>query len=43
VDVQRLRDQRLSAAALDQRMEQATPFDVNSHHNEGFDDNPAAP
>jgi hypothetical protein len=34
---------RESAAALDQRMEQATPYDVNSHHNEGFDDNPAAP
>ncbi len=34
---------RESAAALDQRMEQATPFDVNSHHNEGFADNPAAP
>ena len=34
---------RESAAALDQRMEQATPYDVNSHHNEGFADNPAAP
>jgi hypothetical protein len=34
---------RESAAALDERMEQATPFDVNSHHNEGFADNPAAP
>lgn len=34
---------RESAAALDQRMEEATPFDVNSHHNEGFADNPKAP
>jgi hypothetical protein len=34
---------RESAAALDQRMEQATPYDVNSHHNEGFGDNPKVP
>jgi hypothetical protein len=29
-----------SAAALDERMENATPFEWNTHHNEGFEDNP---
>ena len=29
-----------SAAALDQRMEDATPFESNTHSSSGFEDNP---